>query len=205
MEGTQPFVKGLRSRNYGNTSFATIRAGTATLDEEYFLSDFETNPNFHYYDTQAITGYFSPPETGNYRFYLNCDDKCQLDFTETPYDSSDPVDPTYTENVAYVDSWMTWREYAMPTSVYTDVPISDWFYLEQGSYYPIRGLHYEETGSDYFAVGLEQEDPDSSAHSNANPQIQRFDISIDATFEEWELVVLYPDGGNYYLTFADTT
>jgi hypothetical protein len=169
VEGTQPFVKGLRFRRYSTTSIDTARAGTASVADEFLLADFETNPNFYHNSVQGITGYFSPPETGNYRFYLNCDDTCSFDISETPYDPLNPIEPTYSEEVAKVDSAMGWRNYAMPTSVYTDTPISDWFYLEQGSYYPIRGYHDEYSSSDYFAVGLEQEDPDSVGHSNANP------------------------------------
>jgi hypothetical protein len=45
------------------------------LDRPYDLGD---------YNGDLYRGWFVPPYTGNYKFWMSCDDKCKLKFGETP-------------------------------------------------------------------------------------------------------------------------
>lgn len=76
-------------------------------------------------------------------------------------------------------------------------PNSEWFDLEEGAFYPIRGIHREYTGSDHFSVGVEQEVADSIGSWHDRKQVQRFEISQGGAFETWYITVDSPDGGNF--------
>ena len=51
--------------------------------EELVLS-FESPPNVGDRFTQLYKGWFVAPETANYRFYMACDDVCNLKLDTTP-------------------------------------------------------------------------------------------------------------------------
>lgn len=62
-------------------------------------------------------GWFKAPASGNYRFYISCDDACNLNFDETtPFDSSAPVEPTMTEK-AVRSTPTEWRHYFVTPEV----------------------------------------------------------------------------------------
>ena len=84
-----------------------------------------------------------------------------------------PAEPTFTK-VAEVTSHVDFRHFALPDETYPTsglTSFTQWLNLEQGKPYPIKGYHVEYTSSDHFTVGLEQEDPSASGHSNARKTI----------------------------------
>ncbi len=122
-------------------------------EEEYsstnLVSQFEAPTNIQgesgdNYGTQ-IHGYYYPPMSGYYRFYVAGDDNVQL------WLSSDD-NPDNSKLVADHLGWTNtrqWNKYASQ--------VSDWVYLRANKKYYIRGLHKEGTGGDNFAAAIESE------------------------------------------------
>jgi hypothetical protein len=50
----------------------------------------ETQQWYGDYYGQVFKGWFIPPETTEYRFYMSCDDDCRLKLGETPNVIKDP-------------------------------------------------------------------------------------------------------------------
>lgn len=149
-----------------------------------------------------LSGYFKPPATGNYRFTVSCDDHCYLDFDSSPW--IEGVEPTWTE-IAYRIGASGWRQNQFENDPDTLDKLkvkSDWFFLLEGEFYPIRAWHIEGSGSDHVSVGMEFEESDSSASVHASKQIQKFEILQDNVAEQWQVSVYFPDQGCYKLTFA---
>ena len=46
--------------------------------------ELESHEYYGNYYGQVFKGWFIPPETTNYRFYMACDDQCTLKIDETP-------------------------------------------------------------------------------------------------------------------------
>jgi len=103
-------------------------------------------------------GWFKAPATGNYRFYISCDDACNLHFDETtPFDATNPVEPSLTQK-ANRDSPTEWRHYFMtPDAADASQYISDWVALTEGEFYKIEGYLMEYSGDDHFTVSVEYE------------------------------------------------
>lgn len=60
--------------------------------------------DLHYFSTRT-RGFFVPPETGNYTFYVQCDDRCELHFSNSS-DPEDMVNSFLTDSVIlYVLTW----------------------------------------------------------------------------------------------------
>lgn len=58
-------------------------------------------------------GWFKAPETGNYKFYLACDDLCQIRIdSQNAFNAVDPASVTQTPTVVANRAWHThWRDY----------------------------------------------------------------------------------------------
>ena len=50
----------------------------------------ETHPEFGDYYGQIFKGWFIPPETAEYKFYMACDDDCKMFLGETPNSIENP-------------------------------------------------------------------------------------------------------------------
>jgi hypothetical protein len=69
------------------------------------LTNWETNVNVLTKNSTLANGWFKAPATGRYRFYISCDDVCQLKInTDTPFDKSAPAEAALTE-IARRVSW----------------------------------------------------------------------------------------------------
>uniref|UniRef100_A0A3Q3MZ19 PA14 domain-containing protein n=1 Tax=Labrus bergylta TaxID=56723 RepID=A0A3Q3MZ19_9LABR len=82
--------------------------------------------------TTRISGFIAPKFSGNYKFFINCDDKCELHLSNT----SSPEDKVQT------------------TSNLFNSQTSDWVYLEEGNYYHIDLVHQEYGHHAYIKMGL---------------------------------------------------
>lgn len=85
--------------------------GQVPVVETKLLTAFE-NSYSNYTRAGTVTkGWFKAPATGNYKFYMSCDDACKLWIDSTnKFDKSAPTEPTR-EQIA-VRSWATgWRNY----------------------------------------------------------------------------------------------
>ena len=98
-------------------------------------TSFETL-NFHSHDyyAQRLSGWFTAPADGEYRFFVSCDDHCELRLdSTTPY-----TDGSYTPSPTVIASrtWYTgWRNYFYDNTPW-DTHKSEWITLVGGeSYY----------------------------------------------------------------------
>jgi len=53
-------------------------AGDMVPANKTIWTNTEFPDNIGDYHSQAVTGWFVPPETTRYRFYMSCDDHCQF-------------------------------------------------------------------------------------------------------------------------------
>ena len=148
--------------------------------------DFESNVAVQssYYLT-VMDGWFKAPSTGNFRFYMSCDDECKLEFDDTNhYATGNAYSLT---NVLEQNSWMKFRSYLQPAGSWAqtvnDVKTSS-FSLTGGNYYRIRGQHKNHSGNSHFTVSLMAENAfttlaDGSNHPNGQREIQVFEIDQD--------------------------
>ena len=73
-----------------------------------------------------MKGWFLPPASTYYRFYMSCDDYCQLDMA---LDSADPATIT---NLLSSNSHIDHRDYFYRVNVDRPDLESEWVYLEEG-------------------------------------------------------------------------
>jgi hypothetical protein len=90
--------------------------------------------------SQPILGWFVPPATGEYRFYVACNTWCNLYMDlENPYIEGEtgPFEEQPSgDRIAYRPWWGYWRQYYYQTD---DGHISDWISLEEGKQYWMHG------------------------------------------------------------------
>ena len=87
--------------------------GAVPVVETKLLTAFE-NSYSNYTRAGTVTkGWFKAPATGNYKFYMSCDDACRLWLDSTSkFDKSAPVEPTR-DQIA-IRHWATgWRNYLL--------------------------------------------------------------------------------------------
>ncbi|HEY3322391.1 MAG TPA: PA14 domain-containing protein [Planctomycetota bacterium] len=122
----------------GNPAYPDSPTGTETV-----ATFFEAPTNWADNYGQRMHGYFIPPATGQYTFYIASDDNSEL------WLSTDNT-PANIVKIAAVTSWTNsraWTTYASQKSA----PIS----LTAGNRYYIRALQKEGGGGDNLAVGMD--------------------------------------------------
>lgn len=126
-----------------------------------------------------MKGWFIPPATTNYRFYMSCDDYCQLDLALNSGEVSDVT--------RMATSWGAIDHRAYFSRIDKDRPEleSEWVHLEEGLPYYIEGRHYEGWGGDHFSVAVEIErDSDAEEHHHQMAEIQYLEFSANGKFEQ---------------------
>lgn len=150
-----------------------------------------------------MEGWFKAPATGKFRFYITCDDYCQLDLDSTnPYDEATP--PTYKRvKIAYNSGAIDFRDWRRTNSQHR----SDWISLVKGKSYSMLGKHVEYTGDDHFTVSVEYEaeTPSPTNHHQITKASQTFEIQNDDLPEKWTLTVEKSDGLTYKINIMDET
>ena len=85
------------------------------------------------YAGNIFSGYFKPPATARYRFYISCDDGCQL------YLGNKSLDPTSTKSIYNSTSWAYYRQYITPDWKRR----TDWISLTKDDFLYIEVRHYQ--------------------------------------------------------------
>ena len=149
-------------------------------------------------------GWFKAPATGNYRFYISCDDACNFHMDETtPFNAASPVEPVLTEK-ANRSSASEWRHYFMtPDASDSSQYISDWVALTEGEFYKVEGYMMEYSGDDHFTVSVEYEQADTTAHHHANKEIQVMRIDQTNIAEKFNIEISGSMGQNFFIQFVD--
>jgi len=101
-------------------------------------------------------GWFKAPETGNYKFYLACDDHCRINLDSTnAYNAADPTSVTQSPvNIAY-KNWCHWKDFF---NIRDNAPAdknSDWIPLTKGEYYKMDVEFIEGSHGDYMSTAVE--------------------------------------------------
>lgn len=99
---------------------------------------------------QFVYGYFKPPRTGKYRFYINAKDSAELYFSTTPRNRI----RSSMQRIAYLSSSNAFRNYfyydrSGSISDYLDLQGSELYYIEVFSY------HSTSDGSDNLLISVE--------------------------------------------------
>ena len=159
---------------------------------------FENHFNSEHTMASLSKGWFKAPETGNYRFYISCDDKCKLFLDATnPFNAASPVEPTVTEVAAR--HWaIEWRHYFVtPEAADINQYITQWIPMQAGEFYKIEGFMMEWNGNDHFTVSVEFEQASTAGHHHAVKEIQEMRIDQTNVAEIFDIVVDSPTGGNF--------
>ena len=115
---------------------------------------------------EVMEGWFLAPATGNFKFYMSCDDTCRLEFDATNYYYSGGS-VSYTTLID-VTSAMTYRNYMEKPGFYTSlIKRSASVSLTAGRYYKIRTQHRQNGGDAHMTLALEAEGAFTSGHPNA--------------------------------------
>ena len=142
----QPGQPGIGLREYNPTnenvtpSYGDLLNKVHPLSKKTVELTFETPYDYSSRVGTIFDGYFKAPETGNYRFYLSCDDACRLSLdSANPLSTSSPFTQT-----TIAERWWNsgWREYWQPPTVGDSNKYqSDWIALTKGEFYKIDALH----------------------------------------------------------------
>jgi hypothetical protein len=136
-------------------------------------------------------GWFIPPATSNYRFYMGCDDRCTLKFNNVSDTSSNTA--TIIDDLS--DAWSPRRNYYRPNRNQK----SEWHSLTAGQHYYIEGLHYDYNGNNHFSVGVEIEQTAIVDHHHAIREVQHLYVSPDTVFDTIRLTIENMDTGHFKL------
>lgn len=183
-------------------SESTISTNGLEPQSTELLTAFETPTNFEDYYSSYLRGWFVAPKTGNYRFYIACDDYCnfKMGVNDPGVFNSDDL-TTVVSNSGWVNTRQYW--YPLWTDYSYDRFMSQWIALEEGENYYVEGFHYEGSGGDNFAVSVEIEEDDSSAHPNAMKEIQRLSMIPDQTYEKMWVKIQNADSNSYRLKLTN--
>jgi hypothetical protein len=124
---------GLRRRIYNNTASTTVTlAGlTSYIYSEVLAMHLESAQNNATYYGNVYSGWFKAPSTTNYKFYMACDDSCELRLSTTNLSSqAKQLILSNARAVPFRDYWE-----------YNGSLNSTWIPLVQGEYYFIEAKH----------------------------------------------------------------
>lgn len=152
--------------------------------------------NEHYVKGSRYRGWFVAPATTNYRFYMACDDTCDLNINLTPDTTDDPT--TLFEKVEVTGSGGNkGRYYYNPDKE----QISDWVSLTEGESYFLESLFYSAWGNNFYSLGVEIEQTDMEGHHHAIKEIQTIGVEPKQQYDTIRITVENLDDGSYSLVF----
>jgi hypothetical protein len=107
----------------------------------YLTAAFDSPRDFAEEYGQRVRGYFIPPVTGAYRFYIASDDGGELWFSTTT--------PANRTRIAYVNGWVNYQDWAAQANQQSTL-----YNLNAGQRYYIEALQKEGGGGDHLSVGV---------------------------------------------------
>ena len=176
--------------------------GSVPIVNTQLQTAFENSYNNYTRAGISTKGWFKAPATGNYKFYISCDDACQLFLDDAnKFDKENYVAPDITQ-IAIRHSNTSWRNYILiPSEDSSHQYQSEWIAMEGGEFYAIEGFALQYTGGDHFTVSVEFEQEDTVGHHHANKEVQILSIDPDNTQEKFNITVVGSMGGNFVIKF----
>jgi len=98
----------------------------------------------------VFKGWFIPPETTKYQFWMACDDYCILNLGQAPNNASKEA----VKKVIGTTRYTSFRDYFKSDGRNRS---SGWYTLEKGKPYYLEAQHSEGTGGDHVSVAVEIE------------------------------------------------
>lgn len=168
----QPGQPGIARRMYNpndwnqsvSISHLTANPPTWPLAEEKLELVFEQVTRYDYKVGSVWDGYFKAPVTGEYRFYISCDDACQLRLDSTNHML---MGNTFVPVTIANRNWNSgWRDYRDPPAVDDDNQYqSQWITMDAGMYYKIDALHTQGSGESHMTASVEIKAPGQQTHN----------------------------------------
>lgn len=149
------------------------------------------------YHANRLQGYFVPPVTTRYRFYMSCDDQCRLDL--------DIGNNGTMIEVMESRAWSSYRDYWDFQYVSHRQTISEWISLTAGQKYRLDTKQSEGTGGDHLTLSVEVEKTAEipEGHHQAMKEIQYVEVKANGPFETSTLTIDGVDDGEYkFIIFA---
>ena len=111
--------------------------------------------------------WFTPPHTGKYRFYMICDDNCQMKIGLCA-GSTSPL-----TTLLSLSGWTQYNAFWSNENRYSDAPkkVSDWVELEKDQHYYMYTKYMEGGGNDYMKSGVEIENSGIVGHHHTMKEI----------------------------------
>lgn len=109
----------------------------------------------------VFKGWFIPPASTNYSFWMACDDHCILKLGNTSGLGNDTTD---VRDIINIYSWSEWRDYFKADKINRT---SGKIYLEADKPYYLEALHIEGGGGDHMSVAVEIESAATVGHYHA--------------------------------------
>ena len=154
--------KGLRRKIFNNSYISnklclpTFPNISALPIKDDILLETSTAPTGKSNYSQLLYGYFKAVYSGNYRFWISCNDACIIKLSND----------TNSSNNNLIIEKNTSTPYDNPFSQF-NLTTSNWIYLTAGNFYNLEILHSHCEGEDYLKLGVEINQ--SSIKSNMNP------------------------------------
>jgi hypothetical protein len=171
---------------------------------EMIATTFATPYNEGNYIGNVFKGWFIPPVSTEYRFYMACDDYCLLRMGKTA--DLGPEGFNATEDII-----TTWR--SADRRLYNKVDgrnrQSEWRFLEANQSYYIESHHIEGSGNDHFTVAVEINQTNSTnvtemvGHHHAMREIQYVGIHTNDNRDTIRITIENPDGGEFKLILKE--
>ena len=193
--GYQPGQPGLkRVKNNADSSKSFVDLVTA-------VEIFETGSDTY---KEEITGWFTAPASGKYRFLLSCDDGCNLYFNNDTAYAGTPLEKRPDLKLIAKRGWsIGWRQYFYNKD---EGQRSEWITLEKGKQYFMMAESTRFSNMDHLTVSLEIEPTDKvDKHPKSSRSMQQLSLDQVNTFEQWRITVSSPDGGKYIINFLNPT
>jgi len=141
-----------------------------------------------------MKGWFVPPATTRYRFYIACDDYCNIELGDTP----NQVENTTEINHNFIATdFRDWWESSNRHLGYSR--ISEWIELEEGEPYYIEGKQLQGSGGDHFSTAVEIEHDAMEGHHHSMKEVQYLSVEPAQVFDTTRVTITNMDDGQFLL------
>ena len=142
-------------------TYNTTDSLALSLESEYYIGDRLGS---------WFKGWFVAPATTNYRFYVACDDYCNIVLGDTPNQIENVTEHAVNMGATdYRDWWETRNKDKWQRT-------SEWVSLTAGEHYYIEAKHLEGGGGDHFSSAVEIEQSDIIGHHHSMREVQYLSV-----------------------------
>jgi hypothetical protein len=141
-----------------------------------------------------MKGWFVPPATTRYRFYVACDDYCNIVLGDTP---NQIENTTEINNNMRATDFRDWWETTNKHLGYARM--SEWIELEEGEPYYIAGKQLQGSGGEHFSTAVEIEHDAMEGHHHSMREVQYLSVEPAQVFDTTRITITNMDEGQFLL------